>query len=436
MPERVRSSADSLVRHAWWGLASVVVLAGGLILWAATTEIAGAVVAEGQVAVDGGSKQVQHSEGGIVKEILADNEDLVSAGDLLIRLDGTTVAANLAVIVSQLEEAFARRARLVAESQGAELLIRPAELAGWSKSLNLDRLFSEQETLRATRAAAKQNLVARLEEQRVQIGGQIEGLEAQLAASVQELAIISAEERDVGLLYQQGLVQIGRLNTMKRDQARLEGEKGRIIAEIAAARAAIAEREVQQAQTEDDFQAEVLEELQAAGQQIAELLQQKIAAEDRLLRLEIRAPQSGIVHESGVQTVGGVVAAGQTLMLIVPQSNELIVIARVSPLDVDKLTVNQAVVLQLSSLEARTTPELDATIEAISPDLSQDPVTGASYYSVKIAVSNSEMGRLPAGTRLVPGMPAVAFIQTGDRTALSYLVQPFTEQLQLAFRED
>ena len=430
------AAARSLSRHAWLGLASIAVFVLGLGGWAATTEIAGAVVAGGTVVLEEGSKRVQHQEGGIVDEILARDGDQVGAGQLLVRLDGTTLAANLAVIVSQLSEAFALQARLNAESTGAAGIRRPPALASWPKTEPLDDLFAAQERLRRSRAAAREGLAARLGEQISQLDEQISGLAAQRQAVREELEILASEGRDVDALFADGLVQIVRVNTIKRDLAKLRGEQGRIIAEIAGARTAIAERRTQIAQGEDEFQTEVLEQLRSVGLQIAELLQQKIAAEDRLARLEIRAPQAGIIHESIVRTVGGVVAAGETLMLVVPQASRLAIEIRVAPIDIDKLHVGQAVSVKLTGFDVRTTPELAAEIRSISPDLSHDAATGAPFYSVRVRLPESELGKLPQGQRLVPGMPAETFMRTGDRTVLAYLVEPLAAQLRRAFRED
>lgn len=435
MAERTRS-ARGLYVHAWVGLGSIAVFVLGLGGWAGTTEIAGAVVASGTVVLEEGSKRVQHQEGGIVKEIFVRDGDRVEAGQMLVRLDGTAIAANLAVIVSQLSEAFALQARLTAESTGAAEMVRPASLADWPADEPLDELFAAQDRLRQSRAAAREGLAARLEEQIGQFEEQISGLEAQRQAVSEELEILMAEGKDVDALFAQGLVQVGRVNEIKRELARLRGEEGRITAEIAAARTAMAERRTQIAQGVDEFQSQVLEELRTVGLQIAEQLQQKIAAEDRLARLEIRAPQAGVIHESIVRTVGGVVAAGETLMLVVPQASRMAVETRVAPIDIDKLSVGQAVSVKLTAFDVRTTPELNAQIRSISPDLSRDATTGAPFYLVRITLPESEIARLPEGQNLVPGMPAETFMRTGDRTVISYLVEPLAAQLRRAFRED
>lgn len=414
-------------------MALFVGLLGG---WAGTTEIAGAVVAQGTVVPLEGSKRVQHPEGGVVSAILVKDGDVVTAGQLLVRLDSTTVSANLAVIVSQLSAAFALEARLTAESIGNDTLTPPANLADWPDRANLDRLLAAQERLRQSRADAQAGLATQLEEQIGQLGEQIVGLESQQAAVHRQTEILADEVLDAEVLFRDGLMEASRLNASKRELARLEGEAGNLTAEIASARTAIAGSRAKIAENTATFRAGVLEDLRDVGLQIAELLQQKIAAEDRLAKLEIRAPQGGIVHESIVRTVGGVVAAGETLMQVVPHTDRLALEARVSPLDVDKLTVGQAASVRLSGLDARTTPELAAAVDSISPDLSRDPATGVAYFSIRMKLSEAELARLPHGQHVTAGMPAEAFLRTADRTVLSYLLGPLAAQLSHAFRED
>lgn len=428
------AAVRSLYRHAWLGLAAIALFVLGLGGWAATTQIAGAVVAGGTLVLEEGSKKVQHPEGGIVDEIEVRDGDTVEAGQLLLRLDGTTIAANLAVIVAQLSEALAQQARLNAESIGAAAITRPP--IEWADPVQFEALLAAQDLLRLSRAATRAGLASQLSEQIAQIEQQIGGLESQRQGVSEQLQSLVAEGGDIDALFAQGLVQASRVNTIKRSLAELRGEEGRITAEIASARTRIAERRTQIAQEADAFQTDVLEQLRTAGQQIAELLQQKIAAEDRLARLEIRAPQSGVIHESIVRTVGGVVAAGETLMLVVPQASRLGIETRVAPIDIDKLSVGQAVAVKLSGFDARTTPELAAEIRSISPDLSHDPASGTAYYLVRLGLTEAELARLPPEHRLVPGMPAESFMQTGDRTVLSYLLEPFAAQLRRAFRED
>ncbi len=429
-------SRRSLARHALVGIVASFGMFGGLVAWAATTDIAGAIVAGGLIAVEGGSKLVQHPEGGIVAEIFVENEDRVEAGQLLVRLDGTTIRANLAVVMSQLYEALARQARLVAESTGATTIDYPEALEAFPDQDELRRLFVAQERLMETRAASLDGQVAQMEEQVAQIELQIVGLESQQDAISGQLEIVNKEAADLEGLLAQGLVQVSRVNDSKREQSRLVGEQGRIASAIASARAAIAERGAAAAQLRDEFLSRVLQDLQDVGVTVAELLQQKIAAEDRLARLDIRAPQAGVIHESIVRTVGGVVGAGETLMMVVPQNSQFLVDARVSPLDIDKIYPGQEVLLRLSSLNARTTPELTGSVRSVSPDLIHDQATGYQYFLVRVVLPEAELAKLPPGIKLSPGMPAEVFAQTGDRTVLSYLFQPLAEQLNRSFRED
>lgn len=426
---------SSLKRHSTFAIGLTVAVVGGLGLWASLTEIAGAVVASGTVVVEGGTKRVQHQEGGIVAEILVQNDQLVQEGQLLLRLDGTSVEASLAVIVAQLDDMLARRARLVAEGSNAATMQQPSA-PGWQPGPEFATVYAEQQRLKQSRALSLEGQQAGLEEQGEQLTQQIAGLKAQRDALSTQLGVLEAEWRGLDELLDDGLTSVGRTNANKTQRAGIEGEIGRIDTDVAAARASIAERQIASAQLGDAFQAQVLEELQQVNVGIAELLQQKIAAQDRLQRLELRAPQPGMIHELKVQTVGGVVSAGETLMLIVPDNPGIVVDARVSPMDVDKVAERQEVVLQLSSLDTRTVPELTAFVRAISPATSVDPTTGASFYTVRIGVEDAQLARLPEGTRLVPGMPAEAFIETGNRTVLSYLMKPLLDQVMHTFRED
>lgn len=429
------AETKSLQNHARLGLLSILVVLGGLTYWSAVTPLSGAVVAGGSIVVDGGSRRVQHQEGGIVDQILVQNEDHVVAGQVLARLDGTSIKANLAVIQSQLVDAYVREARLIAERDGGPLLW-PAELDSLPNAEHSRDLFAAEDRLRQTRATSLINQRGQLTEQVTQLAEQVRGLEGQQASINGELAIVTSDSAKTGSLVSKGLTEGTRLSAINRDLAKLQGDAAQTVGQIAGARAAIAERKLQISQLDDTLQNEVLGDLQKVRQSLAELQQQQIAAQDRLARLEIKAPISGVVHESTVHTIGGVVAPGDTLMQIVPQEELNLVDIRVSPLDIDKLSLGQEAGLRFSSFDARTTPELNASITSISPDLSRDAQSGAQFYLVRASISEAELKRFPEDLKLIPGMPAQAFFKTGDRTVLSYLMKPLAEQMSLAFRED
>jgi HlyD family secretion protein len=431
-----KSPFHSLNRHALFGVGALLgftVLLGG---WAGATQIAGAIIAPGMVVTEEGTKAVQHPEGGVVSEIGVRDGDTVNAGDVLVRLDSTTVAANLAVVVGQLSEAFALEARLNAESARSDQILLPPSLDDWPDRANLERLVAAQQQLRVSRNLGQQSLLAQLDEQVAQLGEQIEGLEAERKAVEAQLSIIAAEADNAASLLKQNLTQVSRVNDLERQKANLQGQDGSLLAQMASARTQIAERKALKAQNSASFDADVLEQLRTVGAQIAQLMQQKIAAEDRLAKLEIRAPQGGIVHESVVRTVGGVITPGEVLMRIIPQESPFAIEARVSPTDVDKLSVGQPVAIRLMGFDIRTVPELAGSIETVSPDLVRDTQTGVGFYTIKVALPPAELAKLPSGQKLVPGMPAEAFVHTADRTVLAYLIAPFAEQLSRAMRED
>ena len=413
----------------WVAIASIGIFAVGLTGWAANTDVAGAVIAHGVIVVEGGSKRIQHQEGGLVSAIFARNEDVVEAGAVLLRLDGTATNASLAIIDSQLAEALALEARLTAESAGTHEMVRPND------PLVTDALFDAQRLQKETRTQAREAINEQIDEQVKQIQVQISGIDAERTAVEQQLSIVSSERDDLNSLLVQGLVVASRSNALVREVARLEGERGRLVAEAASARVLISQKSLEIEQGNAAFLSTILEDLQATRQKIAELRQQKVSAEDRLARLDVRAPQAGIVHESKVQTVGGVIGPGETIMMIVPQTDDLAVEAKVSPMDVDKLHSGQPVAIKLSSLDSRRTPELQGTLRSVSPDLTQDPQTGQSFYTAKVNLPADELAKLPAKNQLVPGMPAEVFVQMGDRTVLAYLIRPLAEQLSLALRE-
>ncbi|WP_421950935.1 HlyD family type I secretion periplasmic adaptor subunit [Pelagibacterium sp.] len=429
-------TARSLGRHGLLGSVAMITLVGGLAFWAAMTPLSGAVVAGGSVVVDGGVRRVQHQEGGIVRDILVRNDARVEAGQTLVVLDGTSVAANMAVIEAQLGEAYIRQARLLAEAADTAVMEWTSALDALPNMEHNRVLFAAEDRLRASRAAALSTQVAQLGEQIVQLENQVAGLRAQRDAVLAQTTILNEQLERLSALLSQGLVEASRVSDLRRQIAQLDGESARIMTEIARGNAATAERRLQVSQVQESYQSEVLGQLQETGQQIAELEQQRVAAQDRLDRLVIRAPIAGIVHQMQVATLGGVAAAGETLMQIVPQDDEIMVDVRINPLDIDKLAAEQTVTLRLSSFNSRSTPELVGLVDRISPDLTRDSASGTQFYVVRVRLPSDELDRLPETARLIPGMPVEAFFATGEKTVLSYLTKPVMDQLALAFRED
>jgi HlyD family secretion protein len=275
---------------------------------------------------------------------------------------------------------------------------------------------------------------SQLRERITQLNEEIAGLAAQEKAKNQEIALVEKELVGVTSLYDQHLVQISRLTTLQRDAARLNGERAQFVASMAQAKGKITETELQIIQVDKDMVSDVSKDLRETNDKIGEYVERKVTAEDQLRRTDIRAPQDGMVLQSTVHTVGGVITAGDAIMIIVPQSDDLQVEAKVNPQDIDKLQIGQKTLLRLSAFNQRTTPELNGFVTRVSPDVTIEQRTGQSYYTIRVSMPPQEVARL-GDVKLIPGMPVEAFVQTGDRTMLSYLVKPLSDQFMRAFRE-
>jgi membrane fusion protein, type I secretion system len=424
----------SIRRHIIIGGAVVAFLALGVGGWASTAEISGALIAQGSLVVDSNVKKVQHPTGGVVGEVRAHDGDRVKAGDILVRLDETVTRANLAIITKSLNELYARKARLAAERDGADTVAVPKELADKANDPDVQEALSSERKLfelrRKTRLGQKNQLQQRIK----QLQEQITGLTAQQDAKSKEMTIIAQELQGVRDLWSRNLVQISRLTSLEREEARLQGEHGQLIAAAAEAKGKIVETELQILQVDQEFASDVGKESRETDSKIGEYVERKVTAEDQLRRTDLRAPQDGVVFQSTANTVGGVITAGDPVMLVVPEADNLLVEAKVEPKDIDQIQFGQPVVLRFSAFNMRTTPELSGTVTRVGADTSTDQRTGQSYYLVRISMTAEEIAKL-GDVKLTPGMPVEAFIQTGERTMLSYLVKPLRDQLKRAFRE-
>ena len=429
------SADESIRRHVTAGTILVAVLLFGVGGWASTAEISGALIAPGSVVVDSNVKKVQHPTGGVVGELFVRDGDRVKAGDMLIRLDETVTRANLAIVTKGLTELYARKARLAAERDGADSVAAPPELADNANDPETKDALGSERKLFDLRRQARLGQKQQLQERITQLQQEISGLAAQQDAKAKEVALIEQELQGVRDLYAKNLVQINRLTSLERDEAQLEGARGQLVAQAAEAKGKIAEIELQIIQVDQDLSSDVAKELRETDSKIGEYVERKVTAEDQLRRTDIRAPQDGTVFQSTANTVGGVIAAGDPIMLIVPESDNLLVEVKVEPKDIDQVQLGQSVLLRFSAFNVRTTPELNGTVARMGADTTTDQRTGQSYYLVRIAMTVDEIKRL-GDVKLTPGMPVEAFIQTGDRTMLSYLVKPLHDQLMRSFREN
>jgi len=425
---------QAIRQHILVSLVVVVLLVGGIGGWAATSEFAGAVIAQGQLVVDTNVKKVQHPTGGVVAELRVRDGDMVNLGDIVIKLDDTQTRANLSIVVKGLDEFAARRAREEAELEGKDTVTFPEELTGRKDDPEIAKILTGEAALFEIRRKTREGLKAQLTERVSQSEEEITGLVAQVESKDKQIEWIKKELEGVRQLWTKQLVQFTRVTTLEREQARLEGERGQLVASIAQSRGKISETKIQILQIDQDMRTEVGKDLADIRGKSAELVEKKVAAEDQLKRIDIRAPQSGMVHQLDVHTVGGVVTAGQQIMLIVPAADKLIVEAKVQPQDIDQVRIGQAAVLRFTNFSSRTTPEVNGEVSLVSADVTQDQRTGLSYYTVRISVLPEELAKLE-GPKLIPGMPVEVFIQTTVRTVVSYFVRPFQDQIAKAFRE-
>jgi HlyD family secretion protein len=417
------------------GISALAVSVATVGVWAATAPLAGAVIAPGQIVVESNVRRIQHPTGGVVAEIRVNDGDRVAAGDILLRLDDTVARANVAMIENQLNQFLAREARLNAERDGLDAPRMPDALRSRAHEAAIAHIITGEMNLFAIRRKATAGLQSQLQERIGQTHEEIRGLTAQTVSKREQIRLIQHELEGVRELYEKNLVPLTRLNSLEREAARLSGEDGQLIADVARAKARITETELQIIQIGQDQRREVATELRDIETKIADLIERRVAAMDQFNRIELRAPQAGIVHQKTVHTVGGVVSAGEQLMLIVPEKDGLVVETRIEPQMIDRLRLGQSVILRFSAFSSATMPDLFGVLTRVSADLARDQQTGATFYVARVSLTQEELAKL-SGKVLVPGMPVETFIQTGSRTALAYLLKPIEDQLNRSFRYD
>lgn len=412
-------------------LIAVGLMAGG---WTVLMPLASAVVVPGNLVVQSNVKTIQHPTGGVVAEIAVHNGMRVAVGDLLVRLDAVQARASLQMVSKQLDEVRARIARLVAERDGVSRLEVPAEMAARSGEGTVKKLLASEESLFKARANARRSQMDLLQSRVLQLGEEIAGLDAQVGSKTRQLDLIAGELSGVQELYDKRLVPLTRLTTLQRESARIEGERGQLVSAIAETKAKVGEAQLQIVRLDQDFRTDVVKELGESRGKEAELVERGVAARDLLDRIEIRAPTSGVIHQLAAHTIGGVIRAGDAIMEVVPDSDDLQIEARLQPNDIDQVRMGQTAFIRFSAFNQRVTPQLNGRVSYVSADISHDQQSNAPYFTVRVTLPEDERRRL-AGLQLVSGMPAEVFMQTGSRTMMSYLLKPIADQLQRAFVE-
>jgi HlyD family secretion protein len=427
---------DGLGRQIATGYILIGVMCLVTFGWAARAQINGAVVGGGRVIVESNEKLVQHPTGGVVGAINVAEGAHVRQGDVVIRLDDTTVRANREIVLSQLSSFKSRLARLKAERDGLDKIVFPPEMLTNPTGADRDAMRSETRFFESRRSA-RENQKEQLRRRVDQLNEQIKGLDVVIEARKRQLKLATDQLPAALDLKSKNLVTTSALAELQQSVARLEGEYGSFIQQKATAMAQITETDLQIAGVDQTFDADVMKDLRETEERIEEYQARQLAAEDQLIRSDIRAPVSGIVHELAVHTVRGVVNPGETIMKIVPEGAKLQFEVRISPTDIDQITVGQSARLVFPAFNRAQTPEIQGKVTVVAADASVERQTGHSYYEILVEPSGDFHETLKkAGVELVPGMPVETFMQTGNRSVLSYLLKPFTDQIERAFREE
>jgi HlyD family secretion protein len=417
------------------GVLALIVLVGGLGVWSVMARISGAVVTSGTVTVESNRQVVQHPDGGVVGEILVDESDTVVKGDVLIRLDGRKQRSELAIVEGQLREIAARKARLVAERDGADTISYSDQLlTDAATSPEVAAMVKGERTLFEARRDSLRQEASLLREQNKQIDQRIAGIDAQLRALETQADLVGEELRDQQRLLANQLTQVARVNELKREEANLLGQIGRLEAQMAELRGQAASNDISLLQLDTRRREEAVSTLRDLQFREIELAERKLDLEDTLSRLDIRAPVSGLVYNLQVFAEQSVVRPADPLLYIIPQDQALVVAARVESLNVNDIYVGQQAALRFPGFDQKKTPELFGQVTKVSADVVQDEATGMNYYAAEIMPYETELTKL-GDERLLPGMPVEAFIQTGERSPIAYLAEPMLGFFNRAFRE-
>ncbi|MDH4414629.1 MAG: HlyD family type I secretion periplasmic adaptor subunit [Rhizobium sp.] len=395
--------------------------------WAAQAKLAGAVISQGELVVIGETKQVQHVDGGTIVAIPVKIGSLVDKGDVVLRLDDTQLRIELGIVTSQVAQLKAMRARLVAERDGADVL----SFDGLDLPPDITReernLFDENRDMRA-------NQKQQIEMQIAQLGNQIDGLHEQEKANLAENDLLAEELAAQEGLVQKGLAKASELRGIRRQMVRIEGTIGDLVARVAEAKGQISELKVRLMSVDQTSRTDMQKEIVSVETRLTELEQRALQLTDRLARTVVKAPDSGTVYDLQAHTIGGVIAPGQVIMAIVPEDSELNVHVKVAPTEIDRIFVGQQARMRFTAFNRQTTPEIVGAVDIIPAATVIDKATNLPFYKTSITFSPDNLGEL--ATKLTPGMPVEVYIETEERTVISFLAKPFTDQITRAFREE
>lgn len=421
--------------YALAGYVTVFVLLGGSVAWAALTRISGAVVAPGIVQVASNRQVVQHLTGGVVGAIYVKEGDAVEAGDVLMRLDDTFDRSDLAVIESQLHSLLGTAARLRAEQDdGAEIAFDPELLEIAAARADVAEIVEGQKRLMRARTETRDKQIGQLEERKIQVARQNEGLESRITALETQLALIGQELEAQNKLLAQALTNVSRVLALQREEAEIAGSIAQARSSIAENAGRLAEIEIAILNIRSAMREEATAALPDIEARIAGLKEQRNAKLEMLGRMDITAPMAGAVLGMQVHALRSVVRPAEPLLFIIPQEQDLVIATRIPPNQIDQVHVGQGAHLRFAAFDQRNTPEIFGQVTRVAADVLADERTGVTFYEAQIRPSEGELQKL-GDRHVMPGMPVEAFIQTSERSPLEYLVKPLSDYFAKAFRE-
>lgn len=415
-----------------FGNHTVFLLLGGLLLSSTLFSINGAVVASGTVSVEGEYQTVQHLEGGIISKILVRNGDHVKKDQVLIQLEDAQAEASMSVTSAKVIDYSIQEARLIAERDRKETFALPA-------NLKLDdgdnrKIFEAQKQLFDARRTSYLGQRKVLTQKIIQADSELAGGESQMKARIREHDLNTKELETVRPLFEKGYVNQQRIGPLEREASRLVGEIGNLKAEMAKTKSARAEAEARLAQADKEYTQQAAEDLQKVQASLGEQREALKSSSDKVQRTELKAPASGVIHNMAVHTVGGVIQPGGTLLQIIPDDREFVIDAKIQPRDIESVHSGQPASVRFSSFDSHTTPKLNGLVRRVSAAEIADK-DGKTYFTAEVTVPKSEIARLEQGQRLVPGMPAEVYMQTHERSILSYFLKPLGDMMANTFRE-
>jgi HlyD family type I secretion membrane fusion protein len=437
LPEPVEPQRESL-----WRLVRGPFLVGcgvigfcviGLATWGGSAPLAGAAIATGQVVVQSYRKTIQHLEGGIVREIAVDDGDVVRPGQLLVRLDETKPRTTLDSLQGRYLASRAQAARLVAERDEAAAIAFPDELLQSANAAAAEAMIGQRKIFEARRTWVA-GQVAILKQQISQLSEEIAALQQQVESEVRQTGLIKEEMEGVEALVNKGLERKARLLALQRTAEEIGARRSDHVGQIARARQKIGEAELQITDLQNKRVDEIMRDLRSTQDDLFDLKERIVAARDVLERTVVRAPMGGVIVNRRIHTLGGVVSAGDALLEIVPQTEELIIEAHVRMDDIDQVRPGLPVQVRLTAYKQRWTPTVEGTVRTVSADRLQDTRSGDAFFIARVGVDPASLAKLP-NVELYPGMPADVLIITQPRTALDYMLLPITASLAHAFRE-